>query len=334
MSSLQNSTNQYIDIIGKTSISSSTFSDYYLVNQSGSLKNSTLGQMYDLGFSQNTAPVVYSSTQTLPAPMQNVIICNASVGFILTFPKLNGFARYGQHYVFPNIGSANVTVKNNAGTTLFIIPPGQIAHAYVSFIDTTSGGADTVDVYQVPSASFANAGTMIYYTGSTLATIAGVTVNTVGAIGSINSTKQPLIAAYVSANIGGATGDGTHYTVPFDTVNVNNGGSYNSATGVFTALNTANFMFLGQVVFSNVQGGNTAGILNFPFTNRTYQVMPCNLANIKDGNNNATIPFSIINNMAAGDTVYVVAVASGSSKVVGINGSGAPLSYLGIYMLS
>ena len=329
-----NATNNFIDIVSKTSVTASTMADLYLVNQSSSLEKSSLGQMYDLTMGQNSAPAIYTTTQTLTAPLQNYIICNSSSGFTLTLPKLNGNARYGQPFIFNNINTGTVTIKNNAGTTLFTIVGGQIAHSFVSFIDTTSGGADTLFIYQVASASFANPGTLVYYTGTTMATIAGVTINNVGAIGSINSTKQPLIAAYVSANIGGVTGDGTHYTVPFDTVNVNNGGSYNSSTGIFTALNAGNFMFLGQVVFSNVQGGNTAGILNFPFTNRTYQVMPCNLANIKDANNNATLPFSIINSMAAGDTVYVVAIASGSSKVVGINGSGSPLSYIGIYMLS
>lgn len=65
-------------------------------------------------------------------------------------------------------------------------------------------------------------------------------------------STQPCMAAYLSSTQNNKTGNGTFYTLIYDTVIFDQNSNYNSVTGVFTAPVTGKYWFSTQAKFSNV----------------------------------------------------------------------------------
>jgi hypothetical protein len=132
-----------------------------------------------------------------------------------------------------------------------------------------------------------------------------------------------LFSAYRSSTASDVTGDGTVYTIPFDTALVNLGAAYNTGTGVFTAPTTANYLFQSTVNVSDLQISHAEGIFGFvgsAFESRfaRYNMGAMATAGVFSASGSLVVP------LTAGQTMSVFAFATGGSKVVDVIGAASP----------
>ena len=155
--------------------------------------------------------------------------------------------------------------------------------------------------------------------------IAANTGLTVNSSGIAYNTKQPLFCAYNANQITNVTGDGTNYTIAFDTTSINQGTVYNTGTHLFTAPLTANYMFIfvteliGPLLNTHTSVAITIGSTDAK--NQFYR----NPYKCGYGTYGAyCIYASTIDHMTAADTANIMVQVTGGTKVVGIGGT---LSY-------
>jgi hypothetical protein len=131
------------------------------------------------------------------------------------------------------------------------------------------------------------------------------------------SAHQPAFLAYVNTSITNVTGDGTVYTIIFDTEVLDQGTNFNLGTSVFTAPYTGLYQFNYQC---RIVGGTTitAATMQLVTTARTYtQLMHL----IIGATTTANGMISVLANMTAGDTASVsVTTTDGSGKVDDVSG--------------
>jgi len=170
--------------------------------------------------------------------------------------------------------------------------------------------------------------------GANITLTPGANSLTIAAAG--GGSSGALFNAYVSADQNGVTGDGTAYTVLFDTVLSNVGATYVAGTGTFTAPATAQYILSGGVMITNASGGigsPTDYYLHVVTTGFTYiGNNPGNGVGSSSPDNTYTMNFSIITTMTMGDTATVVVAGNGGGAgVVNVNAAG---SYWGAYKLN
>lgn len=126
---------------------------------------------------------------------------------------------------------------------------------------------------------------------------------------------QPSFQATVSANVNNVTGDGTHYTIIYDTEVFDIGSNYNNATGTFTVPIDGKYFFSASGGLALIPAGSVNGILVFSVNGTTdYQMsVVAGLQNIRP---TWTATQSIVLSLTAGDTVNVYISAQGTAKVL------------------
>lgn len=168
--------------------------------------------------------------------------------------------------------------------------------------------------------------------GVSVASAQMVVIDSNGHTGSqaIPTSSQVSFSAYLSSPQSNVTGDGTIYTVPFDTALTNIGGGFDTGTGVFTAPITGNYQFNYIITYFNT-GASTSFIEAFQGTNFNVRSNESATANVVTGTLITT--GSMIFPMTAGDTMFITAAAFGSTKTVEVYGA-APTSYATTSMFS
>lgn len=161
-----------------------------------------------------------------------------------------------------------------------------------------------------------------------------------------NYPSQPVIFAYLDAPTTNSTGDGTAFTVPFNSTSAPTGidqrSNFNTGTGAFTAPITGYYKIDAMVDSQNVGAGHTLGNLSIvirntvPSTVATYQACYANPANNVDANGNYSLTISAIVPMTINFTAGIVLTISNSTKTVGVYGQGgsAPGSWVTISMIA
>lgn len=134
--------------------------------------------------------------------------------------------------------------------------------------------------------------------------------------GIINFPSQSCSQAYISAPITNVTGDGTAYTVVFDTVTVDRQSNYNSATGVFTCPRAGNYLITADVTLGNLAAGNTQGTIQVLKNGSSIVVDEFNVGVIRSPSNTTTLQANSQLQCAANDTLSISVSASGTAKVV------------------
>lgn len=137
--------------------------------------------------------------------------------------------------------------------------------------------------------------------------------------GEMTNSSQPSFLAYLSSSINNVTGDGTQYTIIFDTEVFDQGTDYVLATGVFTAPVTGKYQFNG----SCARNGNTAlatGTFVLAVTsNLTYRLFSVSSSGVFT---DATLGNTIIVDMDASDTFTLDITVNGTGSTdVGLNGA-------------
>lgn len=159
--------------------------------------------------------------------------------------------------------------------------------------------------------------------GQTLDSASSPTFASLTLAGTLKNTLQPCFFAYANANITNVTGDGTTYTIAFNTEYFDQGNNF--ASNTFTAPTTGKYLFAVDIKLSNFAVGHTVGYAALVIAGTsaaTQQYWNVNPANVRDANNN--LHFSGVIGpitMTSGDTITAQVTVSNSTKTVTLKGA-------------
>ena len=140
--------------------------------------------------------------------------------------------------------------------------------------------------------------------------------------GCVTMATQPAFNAYQSANQANVTGDGTVYTIIFDTELFDQGSNYNNATGTFTAPVPGKYHF--DVTVDLIATTATGAFINLVTTSRTYRLAAVKPSNVGTAGGDTCLSGAITVSLAANDTVTVTAQATGTTKISAVYGTTTP----------
>jgi len=127
---------------------------------------------------------------------------------------------------------------------------------------------------------------------------------------------QPMFNAYVSVTASNVTGDGTSYTVIFDTEVFDIGSNYDSTTGIFTAPIDGHYLFCTTATAGNISSSHTQGLVQIVCPTPNARVYEGNYANVRSSANRVSAGGSIIQFLSATQTAHVMLRVLNSTKTV------------------
>ena len=136
--------------------------------------------------------------------------------------------------------------------------------------------------------------------------------------GAMVNTTLPAFSAYVNTTITEVTGDGTAYTIIFDTELFDQSNNFSLVTGLFTAPVTGRYSFAG---YCRVIGGTSIGaggaVLSIVTTANTFRAQP----QLPAASTALGQEISVICPMTAGDTAgLVIQITDTGGKVDDVAG--------------
>lgn len=151
----------------------------------------------------------------------------------------------------------------------------------------------------------------------------GTNLLVVQSSGEWNRALQPAFMARQSSTLDNLTGDGTVYTVIFDTEQYDQGADYNNATGTFTAPVTGRYLLTTSTRGRDFTASFTTAITSLVTSNRTYTGMKLNpgALDTSAAPTDCTTQCAAICDMDAADTCTVTYQVSGSTKTIALLGS-------------
>ena len=206
------------------------------------------------------------------------------------------------------VASGNVDIQGGAA----IVDPGAATDSYLQFNESTTGkwrlGNDTTDdSYRISQ-------------GSALGTN---DFQIITSVGEITFPLTPAFLAIRSSNVTNVTGDGTDYTIIFDSEVLDQNGDYNNSTGIFTAPVTGFYHFGVSIYCQNFGASHSDIVLKYKTSGSLTDVRlvsqdPQNILTLS----NLTVAGSTMLYLTAGTTVEAIVNVSGSTKTIGILGNG------------
>lgn len=179
--------------------------------------------------------------------------------------------------------------------------------------------------------SFGTTHGIVVYDGTSLVNYAGPQISTGGRM---TNSSQPLVSAHRSTGTGNVTGDGTAYTIVFDTVDQDNTSAYNNSTGVVTIPTTGVYFMTAVVSYNGVAAGNTNTELDFVVGSNVYRMFTANptwnIGGFITYNGTLILPITSSTSMSVRTTF--IGNATKNVEVAGIQ-SGFHCTSFGIYML-
>jgi hypothetical protein len=131
--------------------------------------------------------------------------------------------------------------------------------------------------------------------------------------------------AYLNTSVTNVTGNGTGYTILFDTVS--RGTGYNTGTGLFTCTVPGTYLIQTSFRMSNIINGANGNLCVISVNSYAdpYRLSELACTAAKDIANRFTVNGMIAYNLVAGNTVSVVAqLNNGSAASVSIDGGTNP----------
>ncbi len=150
-----------------------------------------------------------------------------------------------------------------------------------------------------------------------------VTTQTPRSFGPTNiNVQQPAFLVTRTASTTNVTGDGTVYTVPWNSAVYDQASNFNTGTGTFTAPVTGKYMFNLMVLIQNILVAHTTATMILVTTSKSYQMTFMSPGKVFDANQNCSLTGGVLADMTAGDTATVTVTVGGSTKTVGVGAGG------------
>lgn len=149
-------------------------------------------------------------------------------------------------------------------------------------------------------------------TSSLSPTFTGLTLS-----GTMVNTGQPAFGANNGSSRNDVTGDGTVYTLIFNSEKFDQANNFDG-TSTFTAPVSGKYHFTFSVLAGQIGSSHTQFILALVTTGGTYEMIAGNAANLRDSNSNIIVNGSATVSMNATDTATCTITISGSTKTVDI----------------
>jgi C1q domain len=168
------------------------------------------------------------------------------------------------------------------------------------------------------TANVVNNAPSIAGTANQLAITYSGTSATVSLSPTVVNSNQPLFFAYLNATVTNVTGDGTVYTIVYNSTTVNQDSSYNTATGIFTAPVTGNYLFNTCNIAAGSSSGTNSTLIQLVTTSASYNLV---YYSAYGANLIAPMSSSVIVPMTSGNTAKIQLTGSGSTKTMFIEGA-------------
>jgi len=232
----------------------------------------------------------------------------------------------------------NTACLTTAGTAQSTINNCQLSSGTASSLSVGAGTTVIVSNTTVSSSNtnaITGAGTVTYGDINFIGTSSLINTTTqtylYSNVGKYKATGQPCVVAYQSGNQANVTGDGTSYTIIFDTETKDQDSNFNNATGVFTAPVAGVYLLIMQIQISNIGAAHTSGGAGFAGLSTSSQNNPANIRKVST--NIATLTASGMFSLAASATFSVTVTISGSTKTIQVDG-GADKTFLNVILVA
>lgn len=187
------------------------------------------------------------------------------------------------------------------------IDPGAAGDSFVQFDINTTGefrigvDDDAADAFKISQ-------------GSALGTTDTFVVT---AAGEITKPLQSAFLAVLSSDITDVTGDGTTYTVVWDTEVFDQNSDFDG-TSTFTSPVTARYRFDTGARLEDIAAAHNNLDYQIATSNRTYRPIGMNPGLVKDSGNAMVSCATLLCDMDAADTCQIRILVTGSTKVINI----------------
>jgi len=226
--------------------------------------------------------------------------------------------------LIPTSGPGSGTVTSVSGGTGITITGTSTVNPTVNLtvpVVIANGGTNAT--------TFTQSNGIVTYNGTRLVNYAGPQLSSAGIY---TNTSQPAFRAYQSTAQLAATGDGTIVKVAYDTKVFDRSTSFNTVTNTFTAPVTGIYAFGFNVYLNGIVAVNNSLTMTLVTTAQPYYTF-CNPFTMQASGTGPLIQyFSVLANMAAGDTAYVTVQVYNTTKGVNIQ-NGASYSFFYGYLV-
>jgi len=144
--------------------------------------------------------------------------------------------------------------------------------------------------------------------------------------GEITQPLTPAFLAVLNSDISNVTGDGTAYTVVWDTEVFDQNSDFDG-TSTFTAPVTGRYLFSWGLTMDALTAGMTVMYGNLVTSNRSYTVFQCDPGSFRSTNDEVGLCFELLCDMDASDTASVQFNVQNGTKVVDLITNGSADTY-------
>lgn len=215
-----------------------------------------------------------------------------------------------------------IALVTGAGTSIDLLAPVFITAG--GFAHTSIGGTATILGTENTATSFATASGSATPTAAGVLTIAGAGGITASASGSTvtltggSSQTQAAFSAYNTSLRSNVTGNGTEYTVVFDTELFDVGSNF--ASNTFTAPVTGKYLFCASVACTDITSNNPNCNINIVSTSSSMRGSLMRTIDVYSPTVGISLFISHVLSMTAGDTAYVSIIFGGTVSNVDVFG--------------